>query len=78
MDQNNACGVCDPSVCNSEWTAVPSCGGTDAGTPATDAGTTTPPADDGGCSVSPGSRSHAGIAFGLLALGALFVRRRRS
>ncbi|MFK7987937.1 MAG: hypothetical protein AB8I08_18100, partial [Sandaracinaceae bacterium] len=27
VNPNNACEVCDPSVSNSEWTAVPSCGG---------------------------------------------------
>lgn len=62
----------------------------DAGTPAVDAGTTpmtdagsTPMVDagtgtdDGGCSVQPGSTSHGTALVGLLALGALFIRRRR-
>lgn len=72
----NACEVCDPSMSQSGWTAMAGCADDAGSTGGTDAGTT--PTDDGGCAVSPGGSSHAGMALGLVALGALFVRRRFS
>ena len=71
----DSCQMCDPGASQTGWTDMTGCtptGGDDAGT-----GGTPPDPDDGGCSAAPGAGSTgAGIAFGLLALGAL-VRRRR-
>lgn len=79
-DENPAdsCQVCDPSATQTDWTDVPMCGGTDAGSGGgTDAGPGG--GDDGGCSVSPARSGGLGaLALGLAAAAAvLSIRRRR-